>query len=299
MAYNKPSDRKSRPQRSRDGKDGRRRPNKNDKGGKPFHSGTGKGVNGPKPERKENKPVQGTVAPVKKRLVRKGGAAPTDPILELFHTPDPTLDMETITTLVREAGVEEVEELPEKYLKYISLIIEMNEEINLVSRARTQYAALLSLLDSLTGAIKTSHLMNEASLLDLGSGGGFPGIVCKLYAPGLHVTLLDARRAKALALKQICTELGLDDVVVAHDRAETFPDHEESRFDLVTIRGVGSLKETLPMARPLLKPEGTILAWKGPEGLREFQDGPQEEFDLIKRHHLTSIRSLYEIKLKS
>ncbi len=300
MNQRKPGNKPQRPKgKGRPGKDSNSRRSQKYKGGKPGPDKRRSERSSDRP-RKQEPPARASVAPTKKRLRRKSGGAPSDPILELFHTQEPELSVASIEALLGKAGVPPEPGLVHQCLQYLGILLELNDEINLVSRATPRHAAMLSLLDSFTAALRVRPLLPGKTLLDLGSGGGFPGIPFKLFEPSLRVTLLDARRAKTMALRRIVEDLELEDVEIEHDRAEIFPDHNDTRFDLVTVRAVGSLKEVLPVARPLLAEGGTLLAWKGPEGMREWKESGQDTvFSLDKRHLLTSIRSVYVFTLKS
>lgn len=194
------------------------------------------------------------------------------------------LSSATKSPLVSSAPVQEIVEglglnlegsLLGKLVDHLLLVREMNEEVNLVSRASVDSVLLQSLWESLVPATSKTWPRGDR-VMDLGTGGGFPGLPMAVVHPQLQFTLVDSRRAKTLALKRIVQETGLNNVEVVHERAETYSEHIEKPFDTVTVKAVGMLKEVVPWVGGLLRPGGTLLAWKGPEGLREFTELPAD-----------------------
>ena len=112
----------------------------------------------------------------------------------------------------------------------------------------------------------------EGRLLDIGSGGGFPGIVIAIMRPDLEVHLLDSTRKKTGFLQETAQDIGAD-VVVHTGRAEdlTRPPLADS-FDLVTARAVARLERLLPWALPFLRQDGVLYAVKGKQWERELRE---------------------------
>ncbi|MEQ1663597.1 MAG: 16S rRNA (guanine(527)-N(7))-methyltransferase RsmG, partial [Thiobacillus sp.] len=111
----------------------------------------------------------------------------------------------------------------------------------------------------------TGGLSNLIRVLDVGSGGGLPGIPLAIARPELQVTLIDSVAKKTAFLLQAKAELGLTNLHVVTGRVEDFrPDSQlESGFDVVTSRAFSDLKEFVTLTRHLLKPGGRWLAMKG------------------------------------
>jgi 16S rRNA (guanine527-N7)-methyltransferase len=101
--------------------------------------------------------------------------------------------------------------------------------------------------------------------LDLGSGGGVPGVILAIARPSIAWTLVDAASRKAAALRSFVEDLSLADVEVVAERAELLgrADPSRERYDLVTARACASLPVLLEYALPLLAVGGTLIAWKG------------------------------------
>lgn len=110
----------------------------------------------------------------------------------------------------------------------------------------------------------------EGRLLDIGSGGGLPGLVIALARPGLEVHLMDATRKKADFLRDASASLGLG-VEVHHGRAEELATGAlAGAFDVVTARAVAPLERLVPWAAPYLRPGGRLHAIKGERWAEEL-----------------------------
>jgi 16S rRNA (guanine527-N7)-methyltransferase len=131
------------------------------------------------------------------------------------------------------------------------------------------------LLDSLAIVPEIQRIGGErlVTVLDVGAGGGLPGIPLAIAAPYLHVTLIDKVQKKIAFLTQARLELALDNVTCVHARVETL--HTESPFELIVARAFASLAEFVGLTRHLLAPEGWWCAMKGAL--------PAAELDELKR----------------
>lgn len=145
---------------------------------------------------------------------------------------------------------------------YSRLLLRWNSVHNLTAIAE---ARVLShhLLDSLAivGEIRTIVGDRAANMLDVGAGGGLPGIPLAIATPNLRVTLIDKAQKKVAFLTQVKLELGLANVDCVHARVESWQPSE--RFDLIVARAFASLAELVGLTRHLLAPGGCWLAMKG------------------------------------
>lgn len=145
----------------------------------------------------------------------------------------------------------------EKLLAYLALLDKWNRVYNLTAVRDVERMVSHHLLDSLA---VLPYLQGE-TLLDVGSGGGLPGIPLAIARPALQVTLIDSIAKKTAFLLQAKAELGLANVSVVTGRVE---DHKpEAPFDLITSRAFADLREFVTLTRHLLKPDGHWLALKG------------------------------------
>ena len=148
--------------------------------------------------------------------------------------------------------------------KFIALFLEENAVHNL-SAARTSEAVGKLVEDSLAVA-GLLELREGQLLLDVGTGGGFPGLVLAQAIPGLSVTLLDAVQKKCSAVGRLATALNRTNVQVCCGRAETLAHQEDLReqFDVVVAKAVAALPTLLELTVPFLAREGVLVAYKGP-----------------------------------
>jgi 16S rRNA (guanine527-N7)-methyltransferase len=168
---------------------------------------------------------------------------------------------------------------------YVDLLLDWRQGRVTGLRSRDQIVEsllgdALALLDVLgpTTSARVGGGEPPARLLDLGSGGGLPGIPLAIAAPSLRVVLLDAVRKKCDFLEAAVARLKLTSATVVCDRSERFTAASaEGReaFDLVTARALGALAEVVELAAPALAPGGRLLALKTASALEE-EGGPAE-----------------------
>ena len=150
--------------------------------------------------------------------------------------------------------------------RYVALLLEANRRLNLTRVVEPAAVARLHLLDALSALPLIDALPDARRAVDLGSGGGVPGLVVALARPDQRWLLVDSVRKKADAVRGFAAALGIRNVEVVAERAEVLgrdPDHRET-YRLVTARACAALPVLAEYAMPLLALGGTLLAWKGP-----------------------------------
>ena len=162
-------------------------------------------------------------------------------------------------------GVALSEDQLKQLTAYEALLSGWSSRVRLVSSGDRFRIRQMHLLDCLSAV---PHLGPSTSrLVDVGSGAGLPGIVIKIARPDISTVLLESARMKALFLRHVQTELGLEGLEVVHGRAESgevLKEHGEG-YDWVTVRAVSCLQEIWKLSRPLLRASGRMMAYKGPE----------------------------------
>jgi len=158
----------------------------------------------------------------------------------------------------RRLGADITAEAQQKLLAYLALIAKWNQVYNLTAVRETEKMLTHHLLDCLAVA---PHLAQARRILDVGSGAGLPGIPLALALRQARVTLLDANHKKAAFLNQAAIELGLPNVEVVCERAETWRAGQE--FDVVISRAFSGLPEFLKAAGRFCAADGVIAAMKG------------------------------------
>ena len=144
-----------------------------------------------------------------------------------------------------------------KLLAYLALLDKWNRVYNLTAVRDPGRMVSHHLLDSLA----TVPFFQGESALDVGSGGGLPGIPLAIARPELQVTLIDSIAKKTAFLLQVKAELGLSNLNVVTGRVEDY--RPDARFDVITSRAFSDLREFVTLTRHLLKPTGRWLAMKG------------------------------------
>jgi len=148
--------------------------------------------------------------------------------------------------------------------RFVALLLDANRGMNLTRVVEPEAVGRLHLLDSLA-ALPIVDAIGPRRALDLGSGGGVPGLVLAIARPDVAWTLVDSVRKKADVLRSFVAALGLPNVEVLAERAEIVgrePARRES-YDLVTARACAALPVLVEYALPLTAVGGALLAWKG------------------------------------
>jgi len=158
------------------------------------------------------------------------------------------------------------------FTAYHREILFWNQRINLVSERSSQEIVIRHFLDSLTPAPFLG--CPGGTLIDLGSGGGFPGIPLRIARSGLQVTLVEASRKKSSFLSHLTRTLRLDGVQVVRARVEELTAGEDlaGRFDALVSRAAFKLPDLVRTASFFLKPGGQLLAMKGPDPQKEMEE---------------------------
>lgn len=171
---------------------------------------------------------------------------------------------------LKNVGVEASQEQVRQLVDYMDLVLEENKVMNLTAITQPEEFIQKHLLDSI------SMWPGEASsqkVLDLGTGGGFPGIPLKIVHPDWDLVLLDSTLKKLRFLEKATEQMKLDQVSTIHGRAEDLGHEEAYReaFDLVFSRAVASLNTLLEYCIPFAKVGGLVVAAKGPKCREELE----------------------------
>ena len=180
-------------------------------------------------------------------------------------------DRDLFARVASQYGVDVSGELCEKLDIYARLLVEWNEKMNLTAITDPVGIAVKHFADSLTAAPLLPQ--GAFSLIDVGTGAGFPGVPLALLRSDCQLTLLDSLQKRLTFLETVCREVDLP-VTLIHARAEEGglnPDLRE-KYDVACARAVAALPTLSEYCLPFVKVGGRFLALKGPDADRELED---------------------------
>ena len=155
-------------------------------------------------------------------------------------------------------------------MRYAELLVEKNKVMNLTAITEPHDIATLHFLDSV--AMLTLADLKGKKMADVGTGAGFPGMPLRIVEPSLRLTLLDSLNKRIDFLKEVCEDLGLNDVECIHGRAEEFAASHREDYDVVTSRAVANLQMLSELCLPLVKVGGYFLSMKAVDSEQEVND---------------------------
>ena len=148
----------------------------------------------------------------------------------------------------------------ERLALYGDRLLEKNQVMNLTAITDPCEVARLHFLDS--ASLLPSKTLHGRKVIDVGTGGGFPGLVLKILDPSIRLTLLDSLGKRIDFLKEVCSQLGLARVDCVHARAEEYAAGHRQQYDIAASRAVANLNVLCELALPLVKVGGQFLAMK-------------------------------------
>ncbi len=165
-------------------------------------------------------------------------------------------------------GIRLSDEQLEQFSRYLDLIADWSQRVNLVADSNPDIVARRHILESIAlgAALREREILRPGMrVLDLGAGAGFPGLVLKIVWPSIALTLLDATAKKTAFLTAVVDALGLDNTDVLTGRAESLAHDTTLRatFDLVVARAVAPLRTLLEIAMPFARVGGRVASPKG------------------------------------
>ncbi len=172
---------------------------------------------------------------------------------------------------------------------YLARLLAVNEQMNLTAVTEPDVAWERHLLDALTLVPLLDEVPAGARLVDVGSGGGIPGLPLAIARPDIDVVLVESTQKKAAFLEAVAEALGLANVTVRAERAEQLLRGQlAGAFEVVTARAVARLAALVPLTVPFLAPGGLALLVKGQRAEEELAEaGP-----LLARHRATHERTV-------
>jgi 16S rRNA (guanine527-N7)-methyltransferase len=172
--------------------------------------------------------------------------------------------------------------------RFVELLLDRNQRLNLTRIVDPAEIERRHLLDSLTCALPSLDALSAGTswrCIDVGSGGGLPGIPLAITFPGLQVTLLESAGKKAAFLREVVADLGLTSVTVQVGRAEDAARERAERdaYDLVVARALAPLPVALELCLPFSKPGGITVLPRGSDLAGQLADGEAAAEQLAAR----------------
>ena len=164
---------------------------------------------------------------------------------------------------INKIGLEITENQVKKFLTYYEMLIEKNKVMNLTAITEFDEVVVKHFLDSVLAA-KVLNFSKFDSLIDVGTGAGFPGIPLKIMFPHLKVVLLDSLNKRLNFLNEVIDKLGLENIQTIHGRAEDIGHNIDYReqFDLCVSRAVANLSTLSEYCIPFIKKNGMFVSYK-------------------------------------
>ena len=192
----------------------------------------------------------------------------------------------------------------EKFYKYMDLLIEWNEKINLTAITEPEDIILKHFVDCAT---ILKYIKDEDKIIDIGTGAGFPGIPLKILNEKLDITLMDSLNKRINFLNEIINKLDLKNIVAIHARAEELARNKgyREKFDIATSRAVANLSTLSEYMLPFVKKNGMVISMKGSNIEEEVKNakkaikilgGEIEKIDNFNLANTNNIRNIITIK---
>ena len=177
---------------------------------------------------------------------------------------------EIFNNYLEDLNIKLSEEQVEKFYRYMNLLIEWNEKINLTAIVKPEEIILKHFVDCLT---IEKYIEKNSKVIDVGTGAGFPGIPLKIIREDLEITLVDSLNKRLVFLNEIITNLNLNKIHIIHSRAEELGKDKNYRekFDVATSRAVANLSTLSEYLIPFVKIGGKCIVMKSADIDKEIE----------------------------
>ncbi|WP_195940989.1 16S rRNA (guanine(527)-N(7))-methyltransferase RsmG [Romboutsia sp. 1001713B170131_170501_G6] len=174
---------------------------------------------------------------------------------------------------LKDFGIEPSDKMLNDFKVYRELLVDWNQKMNLTGIEEEKEVYIKHFLDSVS-AVVNGYIKDGMSIIDVGTGAGFPGLPLKICLENTNVTLLDSLNKRINFLKEVSNTLGLTNMEFIHGRAEDFGKSEQYReqYDIATARAVAGLPILMEFCVPFVKVGGYFVCLKGPNANLELEE---------------------------
>lgn len=181
--------------------------------------------------------------------------------------------MEELRKALEQLGIPVEEEIIKQYEAYMEGILQWNEKINLTAIKDRDEFVIKHFVDSLL-CCNFPEYINGESVVDMGTGAGFPGVPLAIVSPEKEFVLADSLKKRLKVIDELTASMGIDNVVTVHGRAEELAKNKAYRekFDVCVSRAVANMTVLAEYCLPFIRVGGYLLAYKGPDAEKEAED---------------------------
>ena len=160
-----------------------------------------------------------------------------------------------------------------KYQQYMEGVLEWNEKVNLTNITDPEEFVIKHFIDSII-CIDYPEFEEAGKIIDVGTGGGFPGVPLAIAAPDKEFILMDSLNKRLKIIDELCGQIGIGNVTTVHARAEELAKNKAHReqYDLCVSRAVANMATLAEYCLPFIKVGGCLMAYKGPDAEREVEE---------------------------
>ena len=201
---------------------------------------------------------------------------------------------EIIKSSFENYGIVLTDKQVEQFEIYYNFLVEENEKYNLTAITEKNEVAIKHFVDSV---LPYKTIPQNASIIDVGTGAGFPGVPLKILREDLKLTLLDSLQKRVRFLEELTHKLELKNVTCVHARAEDYCREKREKFDVATSRAVAATNTLSEYLIPYVKKGGLVLMYKGSKAEEELKDGEKAiktlggKVSLIQKFFLKEVES--------
>lgn len=174
---------------------------------------------------------------------------------------------------IEELGISVNDKILQDFKVYREVLVDWNQKMNLTGIEEEREVYIKHFLDSIS-ATTNNYIKDGMSIIDVGTGAGFPGLPLRICLKNVKLTLLDSLNKRINFLQEVSAKVGIDDIEFIHGRAEDFGKDENYRekYDIATARAVAGLPVLIEFCAPFIKLGGYFVCLKGPNANLELEE---------------------------